>query len=138
MNVVPIMELNRVGNQRTIEGVDGPNEVSARLNAVGLREKERLQGFGGLSAVSGIQNNGAGLAVENNERPRVSPASKVEAPFTQNNVNERSDNLGHLENNNAQGEKVSNGLYSVLPPVGDQMKHVQSNHGREEKMGSQQ
>ncbi|KAI8531800.1 hypothetical protein RHMOL_Rhmol11G0163700 [Rhododendron molle] len=133
----PIMELNRVGNQRAVEGVDGPNEVSARLNAVGLREKERLQGFGGLSVVSGIQNNGSGMAVENNERPRVSPASNVGAPFTQSNVNERSDNLGHLENTNAQGEKVSNGLYSVLP-VGDQMKHVQSNHGREEKMGSQQ
>jgi hypothetical protein len=134
----PITELTRISNQRVVDGVDGPNEVSARLNAVGLREKDRLLGFGGQSAVSGTQNNGAGMVVENNERARVSPASTVGGPYIQNSENERSNNhLAHLEKNKVQGEKISNGLYSV-PPVGDQLKHMQNNHGMEENVGSRQ
>ncbi|CAL5380274.1 unnamed protein product [Camellia sinensis] len=141
-NAVVVAEQNRIGNQRArvgaggVDGVDGPNEVSARLNAVGLRE-ERLHVFGGRSVVSGPQNNGGVMAVDGNERPRVNSGSNVGGAFIQNKENERSGYLGHSENNNAQGEKADIGLYSV-PPVGDELQHMQNNHGMEENIGSQQ
>lgn len=138
-NAVVVAEQNRIGNQRArvgVDGLDGPNEVSARLNAVGLRE-ERLQVFGGRSVVSGPQNNGGVMAVDGNERPRVNLGSNVGGVFIQNKENERSGYLGHSENNNAQGEKADIGLYSV-PPVGDELQHMQNNHGMEENIGSQQ
>ncbi|PSS08456.1 Anti-sigma-I factor RsgI like [Actinidia chinensis var. chinensis] len=108
----------------------GPNEVSARLNAVGLKEKEGLQGFG-------EQNNGAVKGVENNERLRVSSGSNVGGSLIQNNGDEKPGNLGQLENNNAQAEKVNNGLHSV-PSVGDEEQHMQNNGGRQEDMATQQ
>ena len=108
----------------------GPNEVSERLNAVGLREKEGLQGFGG-------QNNGAMKGVEDNERLRVSSGSNVRGPLIQNNGDEKPGNLGQLENNNAQVEKVNNGLHS-FPSVGDEEQHMQNNGDREEDMVTQQ
>ncbi|KAL7237722.1 hypothetical protein ACSBR2_003927 [Camellia fascicularis] len=108
---------NRIGNQ----GLDCANEVSARLNAVGLRENERLQRFGRQS------NNCASMAVESNEKLRLNPASK----------NDRPGNLDHLGNNIAHGEKVNHGLYSV-PSVGAELQHMQNNRGREENIGSNQ
>ncbi|GFY94333.1 hypothetical protein Acr_09g0007790 [Actinidia rufa] len=108
----------------------GPNEVSARLNAVGLREKEGLQGFEG-------QHNGAVKGVEDNERLRLSSGSNVGGPLIRNNGGEKPGNLRQLENNNAQAEKVNNGLHSV-PSVGDEEQHMQNNGGREEDMATQQ
>ena len=108
----------------------GPNEVSERLNAVGLREKEGLQGFGG-------QNNGAVKGVEDNEKLRLSSGSNVGGPLIRNNRGDKPDNLRQIENNNAQAEKVNNGLHSV-PSVGDEEQHMQNNGGREEDMATQQ
>ncbi|XAR52756.1 hypothetical protein NMG60_11020989 [Bertholletia excelsa] len=127
---------NRIGNQRVVDGVDGANEVSARLNAVGLREKERVQGFGGQSSGSGPRSNGAAMAVEDCERLRVNAAASAGVPCVQNNGNERSATLGHLEKNGTQGEKA-NGLHPV-PPVGEEVQHKQNNHGGEENIGSHQ
>uniref|UniRef100_A0A5B6YQ91 Uncharacterized protein n=2 Tax=Davidia involucrata TaxID=16924 RepID=A0A5B6YQ91_DAVIN len=137
----PAAVQNRIGNQRGADGVAGAAEVLASLNAVELREREISHGIRvrEQNAGSGPPNNGMAMGVEDNERLRVNPVSQTGAPYVQNdgtvNENEKSANLGHLENHNAQGEKVKNGIFSVSP-VGDQ--HMQNNHGREENLGSQQ
>ncbi|KAL6964579.1 hypothetical protein U1Q18_035630 [Sarracenia purpurea var. burkii] len=124
VNAVAKERNHKAGNANSV-GV--ANEVSARLNAVGLREE----------IGSGRQNNGSLMAIEDNERMRVNPASTVGGRFVERNNKERSGTLGHLENNNGNGQKVNNGLYSV-PSVGDKQQHMQNNnHGREDNMGSQ-
>ncbi|XP_059652199.1 uncharacterized protein LOC132299528 [Cornus florida] len=195
---------NQIGSQYGAEEIDVASEVLASLNAVELREKERLQEFMAQNAVTGSPSCGVPMSVNDNDKVRVSPVfSKeafmaqnavtgspsngvpmsvkesdkmrvspvfgtealmaqnavtgsssncvpmsvkdtdkarvnpvfgTEAPYAQNHVNgeesERIGHLGHLENDNAQGEKVKNVVLSVSPV--DQLQHMQNSRDREE------
>lgn len=131
LTATAVVEQNRIGIRRGLDGVDGPSEVSARLNAVGLRER---QGFESHITVSGPQGNGVAMALEDNGRPRTNSTVGVGGRSIQNNDNERSRSLGNGHNNNAQVERTNNGLYSV----GGELQHMQNNHGREENIASKQ
>lgn len=113
---------NPVGNRSVVERVDGSSEVLAALNAVELKEKERLEVMiNPQNVISVAPVDCVPMDVENHDRLGVNSVSNNEDP----NVNS-----GHLDEQNAQGEKVSNGLLSV--PPADEL--TRSNCVKEEKI----
>ncbi|KAM7481861.1 hypothetical protein LguiB_006444 [Lonicera macranthoides] len=104
---------NPVGNRSIVERVDGSSEVLAALNAVELKERERLEVMiNPQNVISVAPVDCVPMDVDNHDRLGVNSVSNNEDP----NVN-----LGHLDEQNAQGEKASNGSLSV-PPADELMR----------------
>ncbi|KAK2976332.1 hypothetical protein RJ640_008786 [Escallonia rubra] len=128
------VDRNRIGDR-----VDGSGDVLAALNAVELKEKERLQVGKGQNVVSGATSNVVAMDVEVNDRVTVGSVSNVGARNhgAQNeNVTGRSGDSGRVDSHSEQGKKVGNGLHSILP-VG-RPQYVKSNNAMEGNVGSQQ
>lgn len=119
----------RVDGRGAVDNVDRSSEVLAALNAVELKEKEKLQVPAVEIAVSEVISNSVAMEVDDNERLGVASAF--------NNENEKSANLGSLDKSgNVEGEKSSSALLSA--PLVDQPQSEKSSHPTEEKIGSQQ
>ncbi|KAL2536909.1 uncharacterized protein Fot_18300 [Forsythia ovata] len=140
--VVVEEKTNSTGN---VDRVDNSSQVLAALNAVELRENEKMGGIKALDEVSGKlpNDNCVPMDVDNNRGMRVSSGSNDGESFVDKNSiggSETSTDLGSAaEDHNMHGEKIEEVIEGMVlvPQVEDQMHHKENNEGHHNN-GTQQ